>query len=110
MDRAPTTESSMPSFDPLLRRARSRRPPLAGGAPPRARRGGARRLRAGRASAPAGRGAPAAPRREGGRVRFSGTTLDTLAADLARYGRTKSALHFDPARPLPVASPRGRVG
>jgi uncharacterized protein YdhG (YjbR/CyaY superfamily) len=34
---------------------------------------------------------------------FSGTTLQTLAPELARYGRTKSALHFDPARPLPVA-------
>jgi uncharacterized protein YdhG (YjbR/CyaY superfamily) len=33
---------------------------------------------------------------------FSGTTLSTLAADLGKYDRTKSALHFDPARPLPV--------
>src|SRR4030095_7183324 len=34
---------------------------------------------------------------------FSGTTLSTLSSDLAKYGRTKSALHFDPERPLPVA-------
>ena len=34
---------------------------------------------------------------------FSGTTLTTLSPALAAYGRTKSALHFDPARPLPVA-------
>jgi uncharacterized protein YdhG (YjbR/CyaY superfamily) len=33
---------------------------------------------------------------------FSGTTLSTLSADLARYSRTKSALHFTPERPLPV--------
>jgi len=33
---------------------------------------------------------------------FSGTTLGTLAGDLASYSRTKSALHFDPARGLPV--------
>jgi len=32
---------------------------------------------------------------------FSGRTLATLAADLAGYDQTKSALHFDPARPLP---------
>jgi uncharacterized protein YdhG (YjbR/CyaY superfamily) len=32
---------------------------------------------------------------------FSGTTLPTLATELAGYGRTKSALHFDPASPLP---------
>jgi uncharacterized protein YdhG (YjbR/CyaY superfamily) len=32
---------------------------------------------------------------------FSGTTLDTMAADLARYSRTKSALHFDPERGVP---------
>ena len=31
---------------------------------------------------------------------FSGATLATLSADLAGYSRTKSALHFDPARPL----------
>lgn len=34
---------------------------------------------------------------------FSGTTLSTLASDLAAYRQTKSALHFDPKRPLPVA-------
>ncbi len=34
---------------------------------------------------------------------FSGSTLATLAADLAGYGRTKSALHFAPGRPLPAA-------
>ena len=34
---------------------------------------------------------------------FSGTTLRTLAADLAAYGGTKSALHFDPAVGLPKA-------
>jgi uncharacterized protein YdhG (YjbR/CyaY superfamily) len=33
---------------------------------------------------------------------FSGTTLSTLSADLVAYSRTKSALHFDPERPLPV--------
>ena len=32
---------------------------------------------------------------------FSGTTLSTLSSEVARYDRTKSALHFDPARPLP---------
>ena len=32
---------------------------------------------------------------------FSGTTLGTLADDLAAYDQTKSALHFDPARGLP---------
>jgi len=32
---------------------------------------------------------------------FSGTTLGTLAAKLTKYERTKSALHFDPSRPLP---------
>jgi uncharacterized protein YdhG (YjbR/CyaY superfamily) len=32
---------------------------------------------------------------------FSGTTLATLADDLAGYDMTKSALHFDPAKPLP---------
>lgn len=31
---------------------------------------------------------------------FSGTTLATLADILAGYSQTKSALHFDPARPL----------
>jgi uncharacterized protein YdhG (YjbR/CyaY superfamily) len=34
---------------------------------------------------------------------FSGTTLKTLAADLAKYSQTKSALHFDPAKPLSKA-------
>jgi uncharacterized protein YdhG (YjbR/CyaY superfamily) len=34
---------------------------------------------------------------------FSGSTLATLAADLAGYDQTKSALHFDPKRPLPKA-------
>jgi uncharacterized protein YdhG (YjbR/CyaY superfamily) len=34
---------------------------------------------------------------------FSGTTLSTLAAELAGYGRTKSALHFDPEHTLPLA-------
>jgi uncharacterized protein YdhG (YjbR/CyaY superfamily) len=32
---------------------------------------------------------------------FSGTTLGTLASDIARYGQTKSALHFGPDNPLP---------
>jgi uncharacterized protein YdhG (YjbR/CyaY superfamily) len=34
---------------------------------------------------------------------FSGTTLDALADAVGGYVRTKSALHFDPARPLPPA-------
>ena len=34
---------------------------------------------------------------------FSGTTLATLAKELVGYDRTKSALHFDPASPLPKA-------
>src|ERR1700722_20950424 len=34
---------------------------------------------------------------------FSGTTLQTLAADLQGYGKTKSALHFHPDEPLPVS-------
>ena len=34
---------------------------------------------------------------------FSGTTLSTLAPDVAGDSRTKSALHFTPERPLPVA-------
>src|ERR1700738_3593023 len=34
---------------------------------------------------------------------FSGTTLATIAADVKTYDRTKSALHFDPKHPLPVA-------
>jgi hypothetical protein len=36
-------------------------------------------------------------------ARFSGTTLSTLSPDLTAYDRTKSALHFDPERHLPVA-------
>jgi len=32
---------------------------------------------------------------------FSGTTLKTLASELAKYEQTKGALHFSPARPLP---------
>lgn len=34
---------------------------------------------------------------------FSGTTLSTLSSELAKYDKTKSALHFDPKRPLPAA-------
>ena len=33
---------------------------------------------------------------------FSGRTLATLAHELRDYDQTKSALHFDTARPLPV--------
>ena len=40
---------------------------------------------------------------------FSGTTLASLSAQLTKYSRTKSALHFDPARPLPVALVRKLV-
>jgi uncharacterized protein YdhG (YjbR/CyaY superfamily) len=32
---------------------------------------------------------------------FSGRTLQTLAADLQNYGKTKGALHFRPDEPLP---------
>jgi uncharacterized protein YdhG (YjbR/CyaY superfamily) len=32
---------------------------------------------------------------------FSGSTLKTLAKDIADYSQTKSALHFSPAKPLP---------
>ena len=32
---------------------------------------------------------------------FSGSTLGTLSRELAAYGQTKSALHFDPGKPLP---------
>ena len=32
---------------------------------------------------------------------FSGSTLRTLADDVAEYDQTKSSLHFDPAEPLP---------
>ena len=34
---------------------------------------------------------------------FSGTTLSTLADELAAYGKTKSAVHFGPDQPLPDA-------
>ena len=34
---------------------------------------------------------------------FSGSTLRTLADDVAGYQQTKSSLHFGPDRPLPVA-------
>ena len=34
---------------------------------------------------------------------FSGTTLATLAADIAGYSHTKSALHFGPDKPLQVS-------
>jgi uncharacterized protein YdhG (YjbR/CyaY superfamily) len=34
---------------------------------------------------------------------FSGSTLVTLARDLTGYEGTKSAVHFGPDRPLPVA-------
>jgi uncharacterized protein YdhG (YjbR/CyaY superfamily) len=34
---------------------------------------------------------------------FSGKTLATLAAEVRTYDQTKSALHFDPKHPLPVA-------
>ena len=34
---------------------------------------------------------------------FSGSTLRTLADELEGYARTKSSLHFDPARGLPRA-------
>ena len=34
---------------------------------------------------------------------FSGSTLATLAANVKTYSQTKSALHFDPKHPLPVA-------
>ncbi len=34
---------------------------------------------------------------------FSGSTLGTLARDLEGYGGTKSALHFDPRKPLPTS-------
>lgn len=34
---------------------------------------------------------------------FSGTTLDDMAGELTAYSRTKSGLHFDPARGLPNA-------
>ena len=34
---------------------------------------------------------------------FSGTTLTTLAKDVKGYEQTKSSLHFDPKKPLPVS-------
>jgi uncharacterized protein YdhG (YjbR/CyaY superfamily) len=34
---------------------------------------------------------------------FSGTTLTTLADDIAGYNKTKSALHFGPDKPLPAS-------
>jgi uncharacterized protein YdhG (YjbR/CyaY superfamily) len=34
---------------------------------------------------------------------FSGTTLQTLAADIEGYNHTKSALHFGADRPLPAS-------
>lgn len=34
---------------------------------------------------------------------FSGSTLRTLAGDLARYEQTKSSLHFTPDAPLPAS-------
>jgi uncharacterized protein YdhG (YjbR/CyaY superfamily) len=34
---------------------------------------------------------------------FSGTTLKTLADDIEGYSKTKSALHFDPDKRLPVS-------
>jgi uncharacterized protein YdhG (YjbR/CyaY superfamily) len=34
---------------------------------------------------------------------FSGSTLATLTRDLARYEGTRSAVHFEPDRPLPAA-------
>jgi len=40
---------------------------------------------------------------------FSGRTLATLAANLAGYDQTKSALHFDPEHPLPKALVRKLV-
>jgi uncharacterized protein YdhG (YjbR/CyaY superfamily) len=33
---------------------------------------------------------------------FSGSTLGSLADEIEDYDRTKSALHFDPADPLPL--------
>ena len=34
---------------------------------------------------------------------FNGTTLATMAVDAQAYDQTKSALHFDPTQPLPIA-------
>ena len=33
---------------------------------------------------------------------FSGSTLRTLAKEVADYDQTKGSLHFDPSRPLPA--------
>jgi uncharacterized protein YdhG (YjbR/CyaY superfamily) len=33
---------------------------------------------------------------------FSGSTLGALADEIEDYDRTKSSLHFDPAKPLPT--------
>ncbi len=40
---------------------------------------------------------------------FSGSTLDGLGDALAGFSRTRSALHFDAARPLPAALVRRLV-
>lgn len=40
---------------------------------------------------------------------FSGRTLGTIAADLRGYERTKSSLHFDPAKGLPATLVRKLV-
>ena len=40
---------------------------------------------------------------------FSGSTLATLSSELGGYGRTKSALHFQPERPLPATLVRKLV-
>jgi len=34
---------------------------------------------------------------------FSGTTLTTLAKEVAKYDQTKGSLHFSPTKPLPLA-------
>jgi uncharacterized protein YdhG (YjbR/CyaY superfamily) len=41
---------------------------------------------------------------------FSGTTFKTLAADVAGYSQTKSALHFGPDKPLPKSLVRKLLG
>lgn len=40
---------------------------------------------------------------------FSGTTLATVARLVAAYDRTKSAVHFSPERPLPLALVRALI-
>jgi uncharacterized protein YdhG (YjbR/CyaY superfamily) len=40
---------------------------------------------------------------------FSGSTLEALAKDLKGYSQTKSSLHFDPAKGLPVSLVRKLV-